>query len=217
MLDANGQMKWVYGNFDCSDTSQTVLCAFFDISEQKKLLLNAEQEALIDPLTGVNNRLAVEKRLPELLHATEGAGALLIFDLDKFKQINDTLGHPEGDLVLRKFARCLTEIFGSDSFVARLGGDEFIVYSSDIVLPEMAAQKARLLIDKMVKQMEMAEKKCGLAVSIGIAFYPSDAGSLPELVKQADQALYSMIPRSSSTVCPGVLPSSSMTISAYLS
>ena len=190
VLDANGQMKWVYGNFDCSDASQTVLCAFFDISEQKKLLINAEQEALIDPLTGVNNRLAVEKKLPELLHATESAGALLIFDLDKFKQINDTLGHPEGDLVLRKFARCLTEIFGSDSFVARLGGDEFIVYSSDIVLPEMAAQKARRLIDKMVKQMEMAEKKCGLAVSIGIAFYPSDADSLPELVKQADQALY---------------------------
>lgn len=72
VLDANGQMKWVYGNFDCSDTSQTVLCAFFDISEQKKLLLNAEQEALIDPLTGVNNRLAVEKRLPELLHGNRG-------------------------------------------------------------------------------------------------------------------------------------------------
>ena len=51
--DAHGQMKWVYGNFDCSKDSQTVLCAFFDISEQKKLLMSAEQEALIDPLTGV--------------------------------------------------------------------------------------------------------------------------------------------------------------------
>ncbi len=96
-------MKWVYGNFDCSKDSQTVLCAFFDISEQKKLLMSAEQEALIDPLTGVKNRLAVEKKLPELLCAAEAAGALMIFDLDKFKQINDTLGHPEGDLVLQKF------------------------------------------------------------------------------------------------------------------
>ena len=98
--DAHGQMKWVYGNFDCSKDSQTVLCAFFDISEQKKLLMSAEQEALIDPLTGVKSRLAVEKKLPELLCAAEAA------------------------------------------------------------------------------------------VSIGIAFYPSDAGSLPELVKLADRALY---------------------------
>ena len=188
--DAHGQMKWVYGNFDCSKDSQTVLCAFFDISEQKKLLMSAEQEALIDPLTGVKNRLAVEKKLPELLCAAEAAGALMIFDLDKFKQINDTLGHPEGDLVLQKFARCLLEVFGSDNFVARLGGDEFIVYSDDTLTQEAAAQKARQLIDKMALQMGMAEKRCGLAVSIGIAFYPSDAGSLPELVKLADRALY---------------------------
>ena len=114
----------------------------------------------------------------------------MIFDLDKFKQINDTLGHPEGDLVLQKFARCLLEVFGSDNFVARLGGDEFIVYSDDTLTQEAAAQKARQLIDKMALQMGMAEKRCGLAVSIGIAFYPSDAGSLPELVKLADRAPY---------------------------
>ena len=131
-----------------------------------------------------------EKKLPELLCAAEAAGALMIFDLDKFKQINDTLGHPEGDLVLQKFARCLLEVFGSDNFVARLGGDEFIVYSDDTLTQEAAAQKARQLIDKMALQMGMAEKRCGLAVSIGIAFYPSDAGSLPELVKLADRALY---------------------------
>lgn len=190
VLDVNGQMKWVYGNFDCSNSSQTVLCAFFDISEQKKLLLNAEQEAMIDPLTGVKNRLAVEKKLPELLRLTVGTGTLMMFDLDKFKQINDTLGHPEGDLVLQKFARCLIETFGSDNFVARLGGDEFIVYLNDTFLPETAAQKAQQLIDKMTGQMGTAEKKCGLAVSVGIAFYPSDAGLLSELVKQADQALY---------------------------
>ncbi|MFR2856165.1 hypothetical protein [Hungatella sp.] len=58
-------MKWVYGNFDCSKDSQTVLCAFFDISEQKKLLMSAEQEALIDHSYRVKNRLAVEKKLPD--------------------------------------------------------------------------------------------------------------------------------------------------------
>ena len=190
VLDANGQTKWVYGNFDCSNTSQTVLCAFFDISEQKKLLMNAEQEAMIDPLTGVKNRLAVEKILSALLHKENRSGALIMLDLDRFKQVNDTLGHPEGDRVLQKFAHCLIEIFGSNSFVARLGGDEFIVFSNEIALPEDAARKARQLIDIMAQRLEMEEKKCGLAVSIGIAFYPSDADSLTELIKLADQALY---------------------------
>lgn len=190
LLDSNGHTKWVHGNFDCSNTSQAVLCAFFDISKQKKLLRNAEKEALLDPLTGVKNRLAVEKNLPELLHATEGTGALVMFDLDKFKQINDTLGHPEGDLVLQNFAHCLIEVFGTDDFVARLGGDEFVVYSGDILRPEDVTQKAQLLINVMTQQMGTAEKKCGLAVSIGITFYPSDADNLPDLLKLADLALY---------------------------
>ena len=116
-------------------------------------------------------------------------GFFSFFSKEKKETLDKGLSKTK-ESVLQKFAHCLIEIFGSNSFVARLGGDEFIVFSNEIALPEDAARKARQLIDIMAQRLEMEEKKCGLAVSIGIAFYPSDADSLTELIKLADQALY---------------------------
>ena len=117
----------------------------------------------------------------------------MIFDLDKFKQINDTLGHPEGEssciaeiLLLR-----LLEVFEVILFVARRGGDEFIGYSDDTLTQEVCGTERGSSLIKWPCRWEWQKKRCGLAVSIGIAFYPRQTpAACPELVKLADRALY---------------------------
>lgn len=165
-----------------------------DMAESTALLVaELTRSSELDALTSLPNRLLLIDRFSQSLsHARRNDGrlALLFVDLDGFKLINDTLGHTVGDEVLRAVSRCLVGCVRQIDTVCRLGGDEFIV-----LLPEIAdAANAGLVAQKLMEGLSQIESAGGkpvrVTVSIGIAVYPDDAGSIEQLVDCADQAMY---------------------------
>ncbi|SDY18364.1 diguanylate cyclase (GGDEF) domain-containing protein [Micromonospora pattaloongensis] len=144
-----------------------------------------------DPLTGLANRRELLERGTELLarrHA-DGVAALLLIDLNHFKEINDTLGHPAGDRVLTEVAHRLREAARPAEVVARLGGDEFAVLFSGLPAPAMAAHRAEGLLTALREPMELEGMRINVEASGGIAVAPG-TGGMPELLRRADVAMY---------------------------
>lgn len=149
--------------------------------------------ARTDPLTGIANRLTFDDRLDHALrHAVRYREriALHAIDLDHLKQINDTLGHQAGDIVLRETARRLTSVIRAVDSLFRNGGDEFSLIQTDLADPE----GAKILVEKLTRLfvtpvwVEPHELEIGL--SIGTAIYPDDADNAHDLIAKADAALY---------------------------
>jgi diguanylate cyclase (GGDEF)-like protein len=147
-----------------------------------------------DVLTGLPNRSQFEAELDEALIRCEAPGrsiALLYLDLDRFKEVNDTLGHHAGDLLLRQFAERLKGLTSRDDTIARLGGDEFTI----IVRAFTTEAEIELLCSKLVETarhpFEVADTKVFIGVSVGVAIAPRDGTTAPELARRADIALYS--------------------------
>lgn len=161
--------------------------------------LKAEEDAIADmankdALTGLSNRRAGMARAAELIAEADTAGkqvAVMLLDLDRFKAINDTLGHAAGDAVLTEVAARLRRSTRDNDAIARLGGDEFLVALGDLddsaAIRRMAARIAHALVAPIA--YEGAELHIGC--SIGVAMFPSDAAVLAELVEFADAAMYS--------------------------
>ncbi|MBN1849218.1 MAG: GGDEF domain-containing protein [Deltaproteobacteria bacterium] len=162
------------------------------ISKRAKRL---QEAALTDNLTGLYNRRALDKRLKGALDTFRENGlsfSIILFDVDKFKSINDTLGHLAGDKVLQKVAECLTETFRKDDFIARWGGDEFVVLIEELT-KELAAEKI-LAFRKNLKRRKFVSYKEGeidLTVSAGIAL-AMEGDTLDSLMERADEAMYAM-------------------------
>jgi len=163
--------------------------------ENNNLLQRARDLSLVDSLTGIYNHRHFENVLKaEISRARRHSRTLALFmiDVDNFKRVNDTFGHPIGDVVLKGIAGILrTGLRGSD-LLARYGGEEFVV-----VLQETDRESSRGVAEKLCREVE--EKACfpdgrggqvRATVSLGVAFYPLDAGNGEELVARADQALY---------------------------
>ncbi|MEJ2345628.1 MAG: EAL domain-containing protein [Gammaproteobacteria bacterium] len=151
-----------------------------------------EHQALHDALTGLPNRSLLQDRLQQaILGAARSNGqvALLMLDLDRFKEINDTLGHHVGDVVLRTAATRLQQLLRKSDTVARLGGDEFAVLlpSTD---QEHAQQVAARIVECLERQMTVHEQKLYTSGSLGIALYPQHGASSQTLIKRADVAMY---------------------------
>ncbi len=146
-----------------------------------------------DALTGLPNRLLFHDRLGHAIARAareDQRAALLFLDLDRFKTINDTLGHENGDQVLREVAGRLQSILRSADTVARLGGDEFVVLVECCGDLSEAAGVARKIIEVMAEGMRIGEQDLHLTTSIGISLYPDDAQDREGLLKFADQAMY---------------------------
>lgn len=188
----DGEIKWVQGNFDVRTERgrTTILCAFIDISLHKKQLTEAEKEARIDPLTQLKNKRALEYEIGELLDDSGDTGVLVLFDLDNFKSVNDMQGHPVGDLVLQRFAGCLTRVFRSKDFIGRIGGDEFIVFMEGINQREQIQSKMEQMTDIFREAFEEEMKTCQFSFSAGIAVNALDGCDYETLYSNADQALY---------------------------
>ncbi len=140
-----------------------------------------------DRLTGILNRQGFEQRIREEMAGTlrrDSSFLLLVLDLDLFKQLNDTLGHPVGDEALKFIAQNLRTAVREEDIVARTGGDEFTVVLTDVKIGEEAV----LVIERMKKSMRLEEY--GLGVSIGVAEFPAEGCSYDELYRLADQRLY---------------------------
>jgi diguanylate cyclase (GGDEF)-like protein len=152
-----------------------------------------EHQALHDSLTGMPNRMFFHQRLLEEIEharATGGRMAVMLMDLDHFKEINDTLGHHFGDLLLQEIGPRLSSVLRDQDLMARLGGDEF-----GIVLPDLPSEEIALRIaDRVLEELEQPVAVEGLALdvsgSIGIAMFPMHAEDAETLLRRADVAMY---------------------------
>lgn len=164
-----------------------------EISERKRSEAHMRQMAQQDPLTGLANRALFQEMLNvALANARRDASrlSLLFIDLDKFKPVNDSLGHGVGDLLLQAVAqRILASVRESDS-VARIGGDEFIVLLRNVDAATNALQVAEKIRQALDQPFAIDEHRLEISASIGVAMFPEHGGNGIELVKHADDAMY---------------------------
>lgn len=164
-----------------------------DISDRKRAEEQIEFQAYHDALTQLpNRRLFVERLDLSLLAAKRVRGnvAVLFIDLDRFKTINDTLGHSVADTLLVETAHRLRSCVRQTDTVARYGGDEFTIILPDLTQPEDAAQVAEKILERVVEPVIAGATAIDLSVSIGIAIYPYDGTDLDTLLRNADDAMY---------------------------
>ena len=152
--------------------------------------MHLERKAFTDELTGIANRAGFEAALEQEFRRTE-RGALFILDLDHFKEVNDNLGHPEGDALLRRTAQNLKAVFRSSDIVARLGGDEFVVFAAEIQQTDLLAATAGRIREAVMQRYTLpGGQLLTVTASIGVALYPRYGSSYEMLYKNADAALY---------------------------
>ncbi|MBF0185628.1 MAG: EAL domain-containing protein [Magnetococcales bacterium] len=166
---------------------------FLDISERKDAEQRLEQLAFYDALTGLPNRLFFRERLTHslsLAHRQNSQLLLMFIDLDRFKWVNDTLGHSAGDDLLKEVSQRLKQCVRESDTVARLGGDEFTVILTSTTHPDRAAAVADKLITTIRKPITLLEQEVYVGASIGIAAFPKDASDMETLIKHADMAMY---------------------------
>jgi len=167
---------------DCSDVTETR-------SSERRL----RQLASLDVLTGLPNRMRMRELLGEALLAARASGhpcCILLLDLDGFKPVNDTFGHPKGDAVLKTVAERLLAEVDERGMVGRLGGDEFAVVLQDAQNRRAITELSELLIRRVSEPYLLDGVSVRIGVSIGAAFGPVDGDTVDELVKRADLALY---------------------------
>ncbi|MEW6611251.1 MAG: EAL domain-containing protein [Pseudomonadota bacterium] len=170
-----------------------VYAAARDITERRIAEDRVHRLAYYDTLTGLPNRLLFKDRLQQALAQAERGGqlvAVMFLDLDRFKLINDTLGHGIGDLLLRGMGERLSLCVRESDTVARMGGDEFTVILSGLHKGQDAALVARKILDAFAQPFWLEGHELFVNASIGIALYPSDSQTPEGLLKQADLAMY---------------------------
>ena len=166
---------------------------FSDISVIKHSQQRLDHLAHHDALTGLPNRLLLTDRLEKAIQHAEriqGQLAVIFLDLDRFKNINDTLGHSVGDRFLQAIGRRLLEQVRGEDTVARLGGDEFMVVLEALNEPDAAGLVARKLLNAITQPVAIDQHQLVVTASIGISFYPSDGVNVETLVRNADTAMY---------------------------
>src|SRR5690606_14021094 len=165
-----------------------------DISERKRAEQRIQYLASHDEMTGLPNRATFTQLLDEAIDSARQDGrqlAVLFVDLDRFKLINDSLGHEAGDRLLREIAARFQTCLRKGDLVARLGGDEFVVLVEDLGRPQQAAQIARKLLSAAIRPIDIQGQECRVTASIDIAVFPGDAQDARTLMKKADLAMYS--------------------------
>lgn len=175
------------------DLLQFVSTQIATVIERQQMQVRLQYMAQYDQLTGLPNRGFLYDRLKVALStARRGPGkfSLLYIDLDKFKQVNDTLGHDIGDLLLQEVAGRLTQCVRESDTVARVGGDEFVVLLQCISLPEQAALVADKIRNVLHHPFTIDGHNLNIVPSIGIALYPEHGDDEQQLLKHADKAMY---------------------------
>lgn len=189
------------GFFDSQGTLQGSIITLQNIADRRQSEEDIKFLAYHDTLTGLPNRTSFYMRLEDELIQSQGrAGrnrravrdkwALLFLDLDKFKDINDTLGHDVGDELLKLVATRLKQRLRKSDYVFRLGGDEFTVLLNNLTRDTDVAKVAKKLQDEIAKPFHIKNHELHISVSIGISLYPDDGEDVETLVKNADMAMY---------------------------
>ena len=166
---------------------------FSDITEEKKIQETIWEQANFDALTTLPNRRHFRDRLAQYIAdatISQRPFALMFIDLDHFKEVNDTMGHEYGDLLLQEVAHRLRACVRNVDTVGRLGGDEFTVLLSDVSDSTHVESVATLILNTLSEPYSLALGRSYVSASIGITFYPTDATGLDDLFMNADQAMY---------------------------
>lgn len=164
-----------------------------DITEQRRASQDNDRLATYDALTGLLNRHRMSKLLESTLSAFQmqkRACSIMLIDLDRFKQVNDTLGHPAGDALLKQVAERLVKVIGDKEKVSRLGGDEFQIILQDEDDRGTLGDIADKIIRSLSHPYSIDGSRCIIGASVGVAVSPFDGQSSEELVRNADLALY---------------------------
>ncbi|WP_426359110.1 putative bifunctional diguanylate cyclase/phosphodiesterase [Pseudocolwellia sp. HL-MZ19] len=176
------------------DHSDELIIIIRDISNRERAEKLIWKQANFDSLTSLPNRkMFLETLDKEIIKKTDNQQklALLFIDLDHFKEVNDTLGHHVGDMLLKEVAQRLSHCIRQSDIVARLGGDEFTIIMNDISSPHVIDDTTQRIIDKISEPILIGENTCYISPSIGIALYPEDFIDAKDLIKAADQAMFS--------------------------
>jgi diguanylate cyclase (GGDEF)-like protein/PAS domain S-box-containing protein len=166
---------------------------FRDVSAARSMALQIAHSAEHDFLTGLPNRLLLNDRVSQaiaLAYRDDKRIALMFLDLDGFKHINDSLGHPVGDRLLQSVAKRLQLCVRTCDTVSRQGGDEFVILLTDMVHPESSAIAARRMLDAVAEVHSIGENDLHITTSIGVSIYPDDGMDAETLIKSADTAMY---------------------------
>ncbi|BDV42034.1 diguanylate cyclase [Geotalea uraniireducens] len=172
---------------------QGVVCLAHDMRERKRVEAEIRDLAYSDQLTGLPNRALFQDRLGQALahaHRDEAMVAILFLDLDRFKDVNDTMGHSNGDQLLAAVAERLKGSVRQTDTLARVGGDEFVIILSSVREERSASVVAQMVLDIMGAPFEIDGKEVFISTSIGIAVYPGDGADGDTLLRHADMALY---------------------------
>ncbi|MHC9418327.1 putative bifunctional diguanylate cyclase/phosphodiesterase [Sphingomonas citri] len=164
-----------------------------DITEQRASAERISRMARFDALTGLPNRLSVNEELTRALSEAErwrARCAFMMIDLDRFKAVNDTLGHPVGDRLLRRVSERLAELVTENELIGRLGGDEFAVVVRDASDPGRLERLAHTIIETLSRPYEVDQHTLYIGASVGVATGPRDGRTAETLIRSADLALY---------------------------
>ena len=200
----DGSMIWVYESTKISRDSDGNIISYIgyinDISSYIEQSERIEEEkdkffhlANHDALTNLPNRMMFDDRVYQAIkiaHRQKNKLAVLFIDLDHFKEINDSLGHDTGDIVLQHIAKRIQDLIRTEDSVARLGGDEFTVLLHSINSLDDAAKVSQKILEDLKAPIYIGESELYVTSSIGISLYPEDGDSTVELLKNADAAMY---------------------------
>lgn len=196
IMNADGCLRWVWeqGQAVYDENNQALALEGFltDITEQKQAENRLERLANYDTLTGLPNRAFLNRHLQKLLELgfQHGTLAIMFIDLDRFKQINDTMGHDPGDLLLREVALRLQNTLHQDDVLARLGGDEFIVTVSCSDGEKSAVLVAQKILAALRAPFVIEGQEVFITASIGVSMAPHDGKTKDVLFRNADIAMY---------------------------
>jgi len=172
----------------------TVLIMLSDVTAQKRAERELYFKATHDPLTDLPNRLLFNDRMTQLLARRRRQGdrpiAVMMLDLDYFKEVNDTLGHQTGDQLLREVAKRLKGLVRRGDTVCRMGGDEFLILLSELNSEEDAMGVAERVLEALRKPFRINGHRLEISGSIGISFFPKDGEDASTLIRKADLAMY---------------------------
>jgi len=202
---AHGERRWIsinarpIWNADGAQVS-TVVISFHDISDKKRaeVTLREHQEhlnfvATHDALTGLPTRALLHERGEHAVAVSQRSGgllALLFIDLDRFKNVNDSLGHVAGDQLLRHVANLLSGCLREVDTIARQGGDEFVVLLEDVQKPYEVEQVTARMQEVLAEPLAIEGQDVFVTISIGVALYPQDGDGMSTLIRKADLAMY---------------------------
>jgi diguanylate cyclase (GGDEF)-like protein/PAS domain S-box-containing protein len=196
LLDKDGRVIFVRTSRQLLYKDEKVIgitAVMTDLTERKKMEQKLEEMATHDFLTSLPNRVLLTDRFSmaaALAHRNKARLAIMSLDLDKFKTINDTLGHEAGDQVLKTVATRITAVIRASDTIARIGGDEFVLVMQETKRREDATAIAQKILDSFAEPLLIDAHPVQLSTSIGIAIYPEDAEDLETLIKKSDAAMY---------------------------